>query len=396
MIRLANMLMIGSAGANVGKTELACAILAKLAGKRDIVGIKVTTIRDRDGQCPRGGQGCGACGTLEGDFSISRETDRDSQKDTARLLAAGAAEVFWLRIMDSCLEEGLARLLSTIGRDRPWLCESNSLRHVVEPGLFLMTRGKGKAAWKDSALQVRPLADRIVTSDGHGFDLELDQVCFEDGRWALRGQGLAGGTHLGRLAETTAIIMAGGNSGRMGADKSMLEVDGRPMIERLGAQLRGYFDQVIVSTNDAAKLRFLGLEVVPDRLPGQGPLMGMASALGASANDLNFVVACDIPNVDLRYVRKIVDWTASSGADAVVPTTGPGKHEPLFAVYRKSALAAMNKALSSGARKILDISPFCRLEYVDLGRADWLVNLNTPRQYEDFRNKHGDQFQEGF
>lgn len=60
MSKLNGMLMIGSAGANVGKTELACTLVSKFSKERDIIGIKVTTIKAKDGQCPRCGRRCGA------------------------------------------------------------------------------------------------------------------------------------------------------------------------------------------------------------------------------------------------------------------------------------------------------------------------------------------------
>jgi len=58
MIKLDGMLMIGSAGPNLGKTDLACALIRKFSKSTDIIGIKVTTIEAKDGQCPRGGNGC--------------------------------------------------------------------------------------------------------------------------------------------------------------------------------------------------------------------------------------------------------------------------------------------------------------------------------------------------
>jgi len=118
MIKLDGMLMIGSAGRNIGKTELACALIKKFGKTTDITGIKVTTIKAKDGQCPRGGRGCGVCSSLDGDFWITEETDSNSHKDTARLLAAGASRVFWLRVMKKRLEEGLAALLNIIGYGR--------------------------------------------------------------------------------------------------------------------------------------------------------------------------------------------------------------------------------------------------------------------------------------
>jgi hypothetical protein len=147
MIKLDGMLMIGSAGANVGKTELACALIKKFNGIANITGIKVTTIKAKDGQCPRGGQGCGVCSSLDGDFQITEETDSNSHKDTARLLAAGAKRVFWLRVMKTHLKDGIATLPDIIGPDAISICESNSLRKVVEPGLFLMVKARNSKTW---------------------------------------------------------------------------------------------------------------------------------------------------------------------------------------------------------------------------------------------------------
>jgi len=187
MVKLDRMLMIGSAGANVGKTELACAVLRRFSGEgRDIVGIKVTTIKEKNGQCPRGGQGCGVCSSLEGVYSIVEETDSRSGKDTGRLLAAGASRVFWLRVLKTHLMEGLAALLDAVVPEVTSICESNSLRSVVEPGVFLVAERKGAKIWKPSALEVKEYADRIVVSDGSSFDLDVGRIRLEDGKWLLK------------------------------------------------------------------------------------------------------------------------------------------------------------------------------------------------------------------
>lgn len=180
------MLMIGSAGANAGKTELACAVLRKFSPlNQDIVGIKVTTINEKDGRCPRGGEGCGVCSSLDGVYLITEETDPASGKDTSRLLAAGATRVYWLRILRKHIDEGFAALLDVLGPDAISICESNSLRHVVEPGLFLVAVKRGAKTWKPSAMEVRKFADRIVVSDGSSFDLDIDRIKLKNSRWLL-------------------------------------------------------------------------------------------------------------------------------------------------------------------------------------------------------------------
>jgi len=379
--------MIGSAGANVGKTELACALIKKFSKKTEILGIKVITIKDKDGQCPRGGQGCGVCSSIQGNFCITEETNNSTNKDTARLLSAGANRVFWLRVMKTHLEEAVTALLEVIGSDVVAICESNSLRHAVEPGVFLMVKDRSVKAWKETAKQVRRHADKIVTSNGKGFDFSLEQIELDNGKWTLRRQHKTKDRYLDLLAETTAIILAGGKSSRMGVDKAMLLVNGQPMIEKIARQLDGFFSQILISANDVEKYAFLGYNVVPDKMPGQGPLMGIASALRDSANELNFVVACDIPYIDLAFVENMLIEAVESQADIVIPIRPDGKYEPLFAVYHQSSLRAIDEVLSSGGRKISETFSRCRTRYTELGKTDWLTNLNSIAEYEEFEKQ---------
>ena len=372
MIKLDGMLMIGSAGRNAGKTVLACAAIKKFCKSTNITGIKVTTIKAKDGTCPRGGRGCGVCSSLDGNFCITEELKRNSSKDTSRLLAAGASRVFWLRVMRSHLKQGLNALLSIIGPDAVSICESNSLRHVVEPGLFLMVTAPNLKKWKASAQDVRRYVDKVVVSDGSNFDFDIDEIKLTQRRWQSE-------------LSATAIILAGGKSSRMGTEKGMLSINDQTMLEHICKQLRGTFSQILISAGDAEKYSFAGFEVVRDKTPGQGPLMGIASALEASANEINFVVACDIPHIEMDCVRKML--TEARGADIVVPTTGDKKYEPLFAIYRKSALDAIKRTLRKGERKISEVFDKCEVKYIDLGKADWLININTLAEYEEFQRR---------
>ena len=369
MIDEPHMLIIGSSGRNSGKTELACAVIRKFRARHPVAAVKVTTIRDGEGGCPRDGEGCGVCSSLEGNYAITEETERGDAKDTQRLLAAGAERVYWLRARKQHLEEGTRALLELLGPDRLTVCESNTLRTVLEPALFVMVRRAGSAALKQSARAVRQHVDRLVFSDGGAFDLEPEELSIVDGVWALR-------------MRAAAVIMAGGKSGRMGQDKGFLEFKGKPLIEHVYDQLRPHFDRVLISANDPEKYAFLGAEVVPDLIPGLGPLMGIASALEASEHDRNLFVACDIPDIRIRAVRLLMREV--EGYDAAVPVTTGNRAEPLFAVYRKRTLEAIRPALDSGKRRIIDAFRSCRVRYVDFGEAPWLKNLNTQEDHAAF------------
>ncbi len=369
MIQTPGMLMIGAAGRNVGKTEFACSLIRRFSSRHNIVGIKVTAIEHANGQCPRGGRGCGVCTTLEGDFCITEETDSRSDKDTCRMLAAGARQVFWLRALKSHLAEGITALHNIIGNDAVSICESNSLRQVVEPGLFFMLQGGEAANYKASAKDVARHADRTVIFDGSDFDISLDEIELVGGRWAEK-------------AKATAVIMAGGKSARMGQDKSMLLINGKPVIKHIFEQLHPHFSQVLVSSNDVSKHSFLGLKVVPDEVVGKGPLIGIASALRVSANKVNFIIACDIPDVNISFIRRML--RESKGFDAVVPQTGPDMYEPLFAVYKKDALVAIDKAIAAESYRIITALSDCKVNYIDLACVGQLKNLNTMKDYREF------------
>ena len=374
MLKLDGMLMIGSASSNLGKTELACTLLRKFSKNRDIIGIKVTTIKDKEGQCPRGGEGCGVCSSLEGVYYITEELDKSSDKDTARLLAAGACRVFWLRVLKENLLDGIKALQDIIGPDAISICESNSLREVVEPGLFLMVGNHDSNIWKSSALCVKKYADKIVNSDGTTFNLDLNRIKLIKGKWILKQQ-------------ATAVVMAGGESRRMGTDKSMLSIKGQSIIEGICEQLQDSFDEILISANQVDKFAFLGFKVVPDKVPEQGPLMGIASALEASTNEYNFVAACDIPKINLNYVNRMIIEAIESQADIIIPVTGKEKYEPLFAIYRKRIIESIHKILSSGKNKIIDVFPLCTVKHIEMDDTDWLINLNTMAEYEEYHKK---------
>lgn len=177
----------------------------------------------------------------------------------------------------------------------------------------------------------------------------------------------------------TLIVLAGGKSSRMGQDKSLLPVLGKPMIQHLCEQAAPYFDEMLISAAEGRRYAFLKIPVVRDAVPGQGPLRGIASALAVSKHDLNFVMACDIPWTDGEFILSLL--RDADGVDCVVPVSAEGHYEPLFAVYRKSALPAMLRALEEGERRVADAFPYCQVRTAPVPPQVRLSNINTMRDY---------------
>jgi len=365
--RLPGWLVVGAAGRNVGKTEFACAIIRAFQQVHPIVGVKVTAISDGESTCPRGGEGCGVCAALEGDFQISEECGEQPGKDTARMLESGARRVFWVRCRRQRMHAALQALAPRLPPGTLVVAESNSLAQAVEPDLFLMVKSSRSASVKPTAAEVMPLARRVVVSADGAFDLSPRHLAVVGGAW--------------HLAEASAAILAGGKSSRMGQDKSLLPVRGKPLIRRIYEQLASRFDEILISTNEPEKHAFLGAGTIPDRVPGKGPLMGIASAVEAARHERVFVTACDIPVIDLDTVARML--VLAEDFDCVIPMSSVG-HEPLFAVYRKSAVPAMRDVLEAGERRISAVFPRVRTHFYDLGRAPWYRNLNTQEDVAAF------------
>jgi hypothetical protein len=161
MLHEKRLILIGSTGQNAGKTTVAKALIMRLKDNFPVVALKITSVAHSGAVCPRGGHGCGACVNIEGEYVLEEELG-GTGKDTALFLEAGAERVFWLRSLYSALEEGYTRFLEQIPKDAVIICESNSLRTVVEPGYFIMV-DNGKTA-KPSAEAVIAQADMILPS----------------------------------------------------------------------------------------------------------------------------------------------------------------------------------------------------------------------------------------
>lgn len=194
-------------------------------------------------------------------------------------------------------------------------------------------------------------------------------------------------------AETvTLAVLAGGASTRMGRNKALLPVAGRPLIAHIIERLRPIANEVLIIARDPTLYRFLNLPVVTDRYTGIGPLAGLHAALSAARGDLVALVACDMPFVRADVFAYLIRLTYD--VDVVMPRLG-GREEPLHAVYRRqTCLPAVEAAIAEGKRRLIAFLPRVRVRYVDdhaLRAVDStlqsFVNVNTPEEWEEAKVK---------
>ena len=202
-------------------------------------------------------------------------------------------------------------------------------------------------------------------------------------------------TEKGRpMSQATAIILAGGKSSRMGTDKALIKVNNDNMLESAVRALAGGFSELVVSANNKS-YDSLEIRTVSDVFPGRGPLAGIHACLLASGNDVNFVVPCDMPFIDVKLALYMVELAA--GFDVVVPKIG-NYYEPLFAVYNKSCLPAIEAHLMAGQNKVtmlfsegkLRVRNVNKEEIEKFGHSESLFfNVNTPVDLEKAKNLAG-------
>ncbi|MCK5087392.1 MAG: molybdenum cofactor guanylyltransferase, partial [Melioribacteraceae bacterium] len=95
--------------------------------------------------------------------------------------------------------------------------------------------------------------------------------------------------------DITAVILAGGNSSRMGLNKSLLKINNSSFIDRTIILLENIFDDIIIVSNSPEDYTALGLQIFQDVYPGFGPLAGIHSGLMNSNSEKVFVVSNDLP-----------------------------------------------------------------------------------------------------
>jgi len=140
----------------------------------------------------------------------------------------------------------------------------------------------------------------------------------------------------------------------MGRDKAFVEVHGRPLAAvARDALVQAGATEVLAVGGDAEKLIGLGLRPVPDEHPGDGPLGGIITGLGAATSPTVVVLACDLLFVDAATVRRLVRALGRDTTDVSVDVAVPvvdGVRQLLAAAWRRQAVAALRVAFDDGVR----------------------------------------------
>ena len=183
----------------------------------------------------------------------------------------------------------------------------------------------------------------------------------------------------------TGVILAGGKSKRMGQNKALMDLQGKPLIQHVLDNLRTFTEQQIIIGDPALYSKF-GVPVFADEHLGKGPLAGIQSALQHSTTELNFIVGCDMPNIEASILKHLEQYIDGEH-DAFVPIHD-GLIEPLCAVYLQRCLQPFTECLEQDVLKLSEAFDRVRVKFVEVGPGtgledlDVFKNLNTPQDTE--------------
>lgn len=187
--------------------------------------------------------------------------------------------------------------------------------------------------------------------------------------------------------DVTGVLLAGGQSRRMGQDKALLQLNGLTLFERSLQLLKQFCRQILIA-GDRSDLTRPGIAAFADLYPGSA-LGGLYTGLRAAETDWIFVVPCDMPYPSPEIAQRLL--AKRDGVEAVVPRTADG-YEPVFALYHKNCLEPMEALLCKGQYRIYDFYQRIAIRFLDppelpCGWRQALININTPAQLVALKEK---------
>lgn len=188
-------------------------------------------------------------------------------------------------------------------------------------------------------------------------------------------------------------ILAGGKSSRMGRNKALVEIAGKPIIEHIiqRTQLLGQCDTFLI-TNSPAAYSHLNLMMYADIYPNCGALGGIHSALQHSKSEHVVVIACDMPFISTDFITYMFQEIGDN--DAVVPHINEQIHG-LHAIYHRRCASIIQQQIEQENLKVRELFQHLTVKYLDEdaimrfnedGLA--LLNINTPQDLAQAKQKY--------
>jgi molybdopterin-guanine dinucleotide biosynthesis protein A len=189
--------------------------------------------------------------------------------------------------------------------------------------------------------------------------------------------------------QASLLVLAGGDSRRMGHAKAWLKVGDTSLLRYVVERLAPTFSEVMVSFAEPEQLdEPLPFRIVFDRKRSAGPLAGIEAGLEAARNEVLFALACDMPYVTEQVAQIAI--AAARRCDAAIPRID-GRPEPVCGAYRRSALPVIARALDAGRFKAADVTSELDVTWLEGLDPNLFRSLNTPQDLDRFHAEFASQ-----
>ncbi len=177
----------------------------------------------------------------------------------------------------------------------------------------------------------------------------------------------------------TAVLFAGGQSTRMGEDKTLLPFGGfETLSEYQFRRLEKLFGKVYISTK-TPKFDFEA-PLLFDRYPQSSPLAGIVSIFESMTEDSCFILSADAPFVDDAVISRLYEESSDPDYDAIIAQS-PGGKQPLCGIYRRSILPQAKALLAKENHRLGALLKAANSHFVHFSEESPFKNLNHPHEY---------------
>jgi molybdopterin-guanine dinucleotide biosynthesis protein A len=185
----------------------------------------------------------------------------------------------------------------------------------------------------------------------------------------------------------SAIVLAGGRSSRMGDPKASLKFGSSTLLERIVAEMRRVFDDVVIVASPTDLIEVAGARTIHDETAYAGPAGALERGLVAATNEVAFACSCDVPFVSADLALALPEMLGEH--DAVIPHVD-GKLQMLHAVYLKKCAKVLASMRSGDEHRLREIVNFAKVRIVPedeiraiAPKADMrsFFNVNKPEDY---------------
>jgi len=180
----------------------------------------------------------------------------------------------------------------------------------------------------------------------------------------------------------TGIILAGGKSSRMGEDKGLVLLNGKPMIQYVVEALKEVVSDISIISNNESYHKF-GIPVYSDIIKDKGPVGGIYTGLYYSTTELNFCISCDVPMISSDFIFWLLN--RSGNAFVTLPMYKDKVHQ-IIGVYSKQVLSNFQESVEKGHLKLSQVNNDMACEIIDIEKEyanfDELIfsNINTKNE----------------